>query len=350
MSKEIQKKLQELLELRKQILSGTSEHALATILDSMNPPALVRSFSEEDLYFLINDIGFEDAVPVTSLASDRQWEFMLDAESWDGDRIDNHAMLPWISHLLKADLKRAINWFVTEKTKLFELFLYHNIQVLILEEDQDPSEFGEGYFTFDGTFYIGIMQKTDGSEPDHEETKERYEMLKEMLRQLAEDDISAFHSVMAELTSILPSEVEEECFRLKNVRMAEKGFLPFDEAIKVYQPLEPQDLDDISQMDLQQDDDSLPLVPVPVYTPGLLSEENTFTKALQLVDSSTILQQLQTAFAGLANQVISADQKTIKNRDDLKNIVRKTCDYIIIGLSRISREDSVEPSQAAALP
>ncbi|MCF8067606.1 MAG: DUF6178 family protein [Desulfobacterales bacterium] len=349
MSKEIQKKLQELLEQRRKILSGTSEQALNIILDAPNPPALVRSFSEEDLYFLINDIGMEDALPITSLASDRQWEFMLDAESWDGDRLDNHAMLPWISHLLKADSKRAVNWFVKEKTKLFELFLYHNIQVIILEEDQDPSDFDDAFFTFDGTFYIGIMQRTDDSDTDPEEKKERYEMLKDILQQLAVEDISLFHGVMAEFTSILPSEVEEECFRLKNVRMAEKGFLPFDEAIGIYQPLKPEDIDEISPQFYQPENKIRSLVPVPVYSPGLLSKENIFTKALRMVDSPISRQLLQTAFAGLSNQIISADQKSVKTRDDLKNIIDKASGYLSIGLSRILWKEDLEPAHAATI-
>ena len=45
-----------------------------------------------------------------------------------------------------------------------------------------------------------------------------------------------------ESVSLIPSEIEEELFRLRNVRLAEKGFLPFHEAVGVYQPLQPREL------------------------------------------------------------------------------------------------------------
>ena len=36
---------------------------------------------------------------------------------------------------------------------------------------------------------------------------------------------------------VIPAEAEEEAFRQRNVRLAEKGLLPFEEAVGIYQPL-----------------------------------------------------------------------------------------------------------------
>jgi len=41
--------------------------------------------------------------------------------------------------------------------------------------------------------------------------------------------------VLLEATHVIPAETEEEELRWRNVRLAEKGFLAFDEAIGIYQ-------------------------------------------------------------------------------------------------------------------
>jgi hypothetical protein len=59
---------------------------------------------------------------------------------------------------------------------------------------------------------------------------------------------------------------------------------------------------------------------------------------------------IQSEFANLCNQIIVADHKTIRERDQLREIVKKGCGYISIGLERLSENRSrVDPRQAAAL-
>jgi len=74
---------------RVEILSLTPEKALKEILEAPQPAALVHSFPEEDFYFLVNDIGLGDAIDLLSLASNRQWEYILDFRSL-GERSDRN--------------------------------------------------------------------------------------------------------------------------------------------------------------------------------------------------------------------------------------------------------------------
>ena len=45
-----------------------------------------------------------------------------------------------------------------------------------------------------------------------------------LLARLADRDHQAYQRLLLEASSILPAEVEEEVYRMRNVRMAEKGF------------------------------------------------------------------------------------------------------------------------------
>jgi len=137
---------------RKEILSLPAEKALDRILDSPQPAAIVHSFPEEDFYFLINDIGIEDSLQLLSLASDKQWEYILDIEVWEKDRIRIHNVTKWLDLFIKADSQRFVRWFLNKKTEFVEFYLFKNIEVKIREHDQDPSIFGDDFFTLDDVF------------------------------------------------------------------------------------------------------------------------------------------------------------------------------------------------------
>ena len=82
------RKIKALREKRGEIMGLPAEKALDAILSSAFPVELVQSFSEQDLYFLVHDIGVSDALEILALASSEQWGYLLDAEIWDKDRIN----------------------------------------------------------------------------------------------------------------------------------------------------------------------------------------------------------------------------------------------------------------------
>ena len=77
-------------------------------------------------------------------------------------------------------------------------------------------------------------------------------------------------------------------------------------------------------------------LPVPFYPAYMMAEENLFSRALKRIQSETVLQQLQSEFAGLCNQIIVADQERIKTKEELKIAVKKACGYLTIGLRQLT--------------
>ena len=82
-------------------LSGSV--ALDRILALENPEEFVRNMAHVDFYWLVKKIGEEDALPVLQMASAEQWEFLLDLELWQKDRLDLRQATAWMGHLLQAD-------------------------------------------------------------------------------------------------------------------------------------------------------------------------------------------------------------------------------------------------------
>jgi hypothetical protein len=342
-NKKLMRPSQRLSMQRKEILSLPADRALDYILDAPHPSAIVHSFSEEDLYFLVHDIGLEDSLPLLSLASNKQWEYMLDIEVWEKDRIKIRSVTKWLDLLLRADSNRFIKWFLGKKLEFIEFYLFKNIEVIIREHDQDSSDFGKGFFTLDDTFYIRFADypfEPFEAESDGNSQKIRNKFLTNFIHRLAAYDFITYQNVLLESSSIIPAESEEEAYRLRNVRLAEKGFLPFDEAIGIYQMLRPQDIKRTGEKYILAGSDQNLHLPVPVYTLGMIQGDNLFTDALQTIKTEDVLLQIQSEFAGLANQIIAADQKNIRNRDELRNVVKKACGYISIGLERLTGANS----------
>jgi len=335
---------------RKEILSLPAEKALDSILDSPQPAAIVHSFPEEDFYFLINDIGIEDSLQLLSLASDKQWEYILDIEVWEKDRISTNNVTKWLDLFIKADSQRFIRWFLNKKTEFVEFYLFKNIEVKIREHDQDPSIFGDDFFTLDDVFYIRFVDLPLSAESDSNFIETRNEVLSKFIDRLSGYDHNIYQNVLIEAFSIIPSEYEEEAFRLRNVRLAEKGFLPFDEAIGIYQPLKPEALSMQSAKFITESSEERLYIPVPHYSTAMLKQDNLLTDSLKKIEKDDVLQQIQVELAGLANQIIVADQKVIRNKKELDDLVKKTCGYISIGLKQLTEEGSdLDENRAVAL-
>ena len=318
----------------KDLLRLPAKKALELILESPRPVTLVQSFAEEDLFWLVQEIGPEDALPILSLASNDQWQYLLDLEVWTKDHLEIDSVSRWLHLLLKADPERFLIWGLREQTGLIELQLFRQIEVRIKEEDESPSEFDEGYFTFDGLFYVRINREK------HEQT------IREFLERLAEYDLNIFRQVLLELAGVLPADLEERLYRLRNVRLAEKGFLPFEEAVGIYQYLDPHTLLEREPQLSKAAQVQQPPQPIPASTSLLIQAQDLFYISLKRIGENRILEQLQIEFAAMCNRIISADGLLVRDKERLADVVRKACGYLSIGLEKVTGGD---PKKAARL-
>jgi len=328
------------------LLAMPGDEALEHILNARHPAALVHALTVEDLYFLINDIGIHDALPLISLASFRQWEYMMDIEIWENERLSSDAGLCQLDMLLKAAPQRCIKWALEKHISLLELLLFRNIEVYLREPGFDPTDLDGTLFTIDDVFYVRFKPPplTPPSDGDNAGSIENHELiLQNLLEQLAAYDYPTFQQVLLESASVIPAEVEEEAYRLRNVRLAEKGFLPYYEAIGVYQPLQPEEIKSSSEKYFGLNRSSEIRTPVPIYPIELFDSSNLFIEAFRTIDAGHILHQLQSELAGLCNQVAVADQEKIKTRPQLQKIVAKTGAYLNIGLEYLCDDNPSSP-------
>ncbi len=328
---------------RGQLLSLPPHDALNALVEAPQAVPLVHSFPEEDLFLLMHDIGPDDFLPILAMATNRQWEYLLDMEVWQKDRIDPGAMTEWLGRLLKADPNRLWRLMLDEKIEFIEYYLFRNIEVRVREHDEDPSVLGKGFHTYDDTFYFRIM---DAPFLDETERGHREEVITGLINHLAAMDMGVFQKVLLECGSLIPAETEEFLFGRRNIRLAEKGFLPFDEAVGIYTPLTPEAFAELRPKDLDAGEGEAAILPVPLLYDGG-GEQTRFTRALSGISGETAVMRLQVEFAALCNRIISADAAVIREKEALSGIVKKAGGYITLGLETLNGDG--EPAEDTRL-
>ncbi|MCP3955193.1 MAG: hypothetical protein GY697_23685, partial [Desulfobacterales bacterium] len=334
MSDIVRKKIQAIHAKKREILSLPPTKALETILSAEHPSAIVHAFAEQDFHLLIHDIGIDDARPLLALAKESQIEYIIDTEIWRVDQIDSSLTIQWLETLYQADPDKTTRWLMTEKLDLLELFLFKNIQVIIREHDEDSGVLPESYFTYDDIIYINIPDYPHPEGPTADDERLRKQLVRDLLNRMAATDYPRYRRIIFEALRVIPAETTEEEYRLRNVRMAEKGFLPWDEAVGIYQPITTSQLFNQTPKFSTPGDDPGRL-PVPVLSATFMDTDTIFGQALKSVTDQELVTQLQAEFATVCNQIIMADRQPIREKSKLEEKVKKACRTISLGLEHL---------------
>lgn len=296
-------------------LSGPK--ALERVLKHPDCPRLIQTMSSEDFFWLISKVGADGSLELLRLASLDQWQYILDVESWQKDRMEMNRTGGWIRRMLAADPKRFAKWIFYEGQGFVYYYLYRNIVVEVKDEDEENFEPGPEFFTIDGFFYIRAIQE------DQRETIET------LLRTIAEEDTLKYQGLITGLAGVLPAELEESIYRMRNVRLAEHGFIPREEAIAVYAPLDPQRLRKNTQNPTEEpvsgpEDPEL----VPRWPLQTVQGQNLLAKTISNLSDAELLDRIRLEFAGLCNQIVSAEGLMDWDMDDLEEIQMQAAGYL----------------------
>ena len=186
----------------------------------------------------------------------------------------------------------------------------------------------EGFFSLDGVFHIRIIDS------------ENRETIENIIRVMANEDLDRYQALFLGLASVLPDELEEEMYRLRNMRLAEHGFLPFEEALSVYAPLEPEALRIERKPELPgilSEGESLAMVPLsPLYHAGA---KNMLIETTSRISDPLLLDRIRVEFASLCNQILSADGILVHELEALIRTCRKAGGYINMALEKLCGKD-----------
>jgi uncharacterized protein DUF6178 len=316
---------------KRELLKGLSTlsggEVLNRILDSENPKETVQSLSSGDFFWLVKKIGADECLPLLELASTDQWQHLLDLEIWRRDRLDIEDICLWMKRLESADPGRLVTWLFSQGQALAYYHFLKITEVIVAESEDDSLDLPEDFFSIDGVIHIRVLN------PEYRESTEN------LIRSMADQDFLRYQAVFLRLGGFLPVETEEEMYRVRNIRLAEHGFLPFEEALRVYSPLNPEDIKREKPLELPEpvQDDRLIIPASPLYHAGT---QNMLTETLSRATDPLLMERLRLEFAGLCNQILSADGLMNPELNDLVRTCRKGASYISLALERLCGRDA----------
>ncbi len=282
--------------LLRELFALPGRDILNKILDLDDPREMVQALSCEDFFWLVKKVGEEDSLALLELASVDQWQYLLDLEIWERDRLDISHASRWMSLLQRADCRKLVRWLFSDSEYLAYYHFFRTLEVVVVNDKDEVFDIPDGFFSLDGVFYIRVF------DPQYRESMEN------IARVMADEDLTRYQALLLGLAGVLPAEVEEEMYRRRNVRLAEHGFLSYEEAIALYSPLDPEVLQKEQKQELHEiihDKEIRARVPLlPLYQ---ADTPNVFMEVVGRIGDPIFLDRLRLEFAGLANQILSAD-------------------------------------------
>jgi hypothetical protein len=322
----------------KALAMDSAEKILDAILSHPRAGELVRSTTCQDFFVLVHEIGPEDSLEILRLASDEQVISILDMACWHRDRANLAAFDKWMGLLAKAEPRRLARLIREDETGSLALWLYNSASIALPEEDEDISNLPGDYFTIDGAFFVSVLPRPQETETQFDE---RTALMREILSRVADQDFDAYRAFLFHAAGVIPSQVEEEAYRLKTVRLAEQGFDPFEESIAIYTKIKKEDFFKAPQKKAPSREDLQQAGLVPYFSTHS-PDMGLFGKALSLVKDSRQLMGLQSEFAVLCNKLIVADSIAIEGRANLNLVVKKAGGYLSLGLEDLAQNNAAK--------
>ncbi len=303
-----------------QMLRGQEQ--LDLLMLSRQAEQVVRLLPEEDIYFMIKEIGEEDAIPVLALLSSKQLQYIFDVEWWRGDKFVPQNAMDWLRWVAKANDRLLLDWILTEDFDQKVMVLQSLIKVFKQDEMTDQYEGIEGleHFSLEGVFDIFV--KVPDAAP----------LLKNLFKLLYVDHQKVFFALMEAVIWYPVTATVEVAYRWWRSRVEEKGIVDYEEAAGVYSLLDPDSLKlDAPPHEAFIEQGSAYAV-APVYPLADTDPATFFGQCLAMLKNHKRVNALCWELMYVANKVMVADRQDFTRMDIRHEIMRKVLGYINIGL------------------
>ncbi len=310
------------------ILNFSGKQQQDLLLLSPNALEVVHSLPPEEIYQMIKVLGRDDALPVLSLVSEDQLQFIFDLEWWVGDRFQPKLALDWLAFLDQCETPKALEWFVTEEFDQKVMLMQALIKVFKQDEMTDSYDDTEGlvHFTPDGVYDIFFKVQD-------------YDPVKKLLLLLYSEQPVIFNSLMEAVIWYPLTQTVEKAYHWRMARTSERGIPDLEEALGVYSPLSPEvlKLKAPALEDFAFGGDS----PVPPHYMIAQADPSTFLgQCIALLKDPERMDAIRWELVCLANKVMVADRRDPSSLEHSERVFRKVLGYINIGLNIGAEGDS----------
>jgi len=305
------------------VLRSRGKERLHALFLSEHPDELVPSLSEQEVFLTIKEVGEKDCLELISLTTPEQFQYLLDIEFWKRDQLDPEKVLHWMEILLESGEKKVIQFIQTGDPEFIALVLKRFLRVTTLEGEPIEKMDKIPLFTLDQFYFI-----------DFKGLKAR-EVFEPFIRTFYRIDGEGYRRLMEALICELESELEETGYRLRNGRLNDLGFPDFEEALEIYQFIEPESL-------LRRERAFELKSPEPlrressIYYLAFHNEGPFFSTILSRIDDPQEQDRLKQEITALCNKAIVAEAIDLSNLSGTERVIQKVYHYLNLGLQYLS--------------
>lgn len=192
------------------------------------PESLVPALPEADLCFTAKALGLSEAGWLLTLASDEQIAACLDLDAWSGLAPDPARLDAWLEALADAGEPTLVRAGRALDSELLVLLLRARAEVSLKPSDEGWSP-TPGSHTLEGQFFLRARRDGDDLAP-----------LLQLLDALFREDYWLYFRLMQGAVWELEPELEEWALRWRAERLQDLGFPRWDEAMRIYGFLRPE--------------------------------------------------------------------------------------------------------------
>lgn len=313
------------------VLSAPWRKMMDIILMAENSREIVQALPEEEVYWAVKDRGEEDSLALISMTTQEQFQYMIDIDCWDKDKIDSSSIAKWYKLLGKCHESKVIEWFNKADEEFLICSFKKFFKVFKIEGESDISEEYENmpFYTLDNVYYFQFSNNDDRL------------IIMPFLNVLYQHNKNFFYSIIERVIWDLEIEAEEEASRWRRSRIAERGFPDLEEATGVYQFISDKEIEMLMQRnkDIRNDDNEAKLNSYGINLRYAFNQEKPpsfFFSVTQGIENHQLMDDIQRYVVNIANKIIMADSLKVREIEDMKRSLRKAAGYINIGLEVLS--------------
>ena len=299
------------------------------------PELFVRSLSPEELYLMTRELDPEERSEIFRYANVIQLVFISDIDCWKKDRLIADGFIDWLKALLEADNERLIRWLDEIDFEAVVAGFKKIIRVIKPEWEYPSDELleDEPYFTLDDRYFILVKE-------------ENLETVKQAVEKIYEHHRGRYAALLEGVLNELDDEIEEEAYRRREVRLAERGFPDPETARHIYFPISKEQfekfpLKNAFRVQSPEKTDSLPVTHYPI----LWSQERLFLdEVMRLFQEGPdqVLEGLQEELMWLSNKVIACEGIDFSSEERVRRGVVRARYLVNIGLEELSGCDLIQ--------
>ncbi len=300
------------------------------LLTTQSAGSLLAMLPEQEVYLTVKEIGLEDALPLLSLMTRDQLQYLNDLEAWHKERFAAPTFLQVIKMLRQCGEDKLADWLNALDPELLVLFLKEYGSVTKFDVMQDPMEESGPRIsiTFDGYYHY------------HPNREEFAPALDAVLRILKTSQPERFGMVMESTYMDLSAEVEEEALRFRSRRLSEKGMPGFEEACEIYRPLSEERFREYCA---ETTLNSERITQIPILFPiRWLPTDSFFRQVLAALGDDPETDRIRMELASLGNKVLIAEGMDVTSGDLLKAALKKVADTLTLALEHLAGKNVEE--------